>query len=246
MYSSTRGIVFRLTKYSDTSLIIRIFTEEFGLRSYLVKGARGPKSRMKSSLFQPLTLLDLVVTNNDKGELHHIREARVSYQYHSIPENIFKSSVLLFLNELLYKSIREESANDELFGFIYENLVGLDQVEKNLSHFHLLFAVNLTRYLGFFPQERYHGENSVFDLQEGCFTDNPPLFQNQVIRGPVCRYLSDLVTAGPQGLDSLSAGLIVRNELLDWLIAYYTLHLPISGEFRSHKVLHELFRDPQG
>ncbi len=84
MYHSTRGIVFRQTKYSDSSLVVRILTEETGLRSYIIKGARGPKAKIKSSLFQPLTLLDLVVSQKEKSELHHIREARVAYP---IPEH---------------------------------------------------------------------------------------------------------------------------------------------------------------
>jgi len=78
MYISTRGIVFWQTKYSDTSLVVRIMTEESGLGSYIIKGARGPKSKIRASLFQPLTILDLVVSNKEKSDLHHIREARVN------------------------------------------------------------------------------------------------------------------------------------------------------------------------
>lgn len=242
MYASTRGIVFRQTKYSDTSLIVRIFTEEFGLRSYIIKGSRGPKSRLKPGLFQPLSILDLVVTTSEKSELHHIREARVSMPYRSIPDDIYKSSVLLFINELLYKSVREEAANRELFEFICDGLMLLDKADNNLAHFHLLFGVHLTRHLGFFPQGSYQGEGCVFDLEEGCFTASPAMLHSQLIRGMACRYLANLVNAGMDGLESLNAGLAVRSEMLEWLVAYYCLHLPISGEFRTHKVLHELFR----
>lgn len=242
MYTSTRGIVFHQTRYSDTSLVVRIFTEELGLRSYLVKGARGPRSKMKPSLFQPLTLLELVVSDKEKGELHHIREARVAYPYRTIPGEIRKSSILLFLNELFYKSIREESANQEVFDFIFDALVRLDREEKNLAHFHLLCAVHLTRHLGFFPQQRYTGESTVFDLQEGMFVQVLPLFHSQYLRGPACRYLYELVITPMDKLEGLEGGTTLRNEVLDGLITYYSLHLPISGEFKSHRVLHELFR----
>ena len=242
MFTSTRGIVFRKTRYSETSLVVRIFTEQLGLRSYMVKGARGPKSKLKASLFQPLTLLELTVTDKEKGELHHIREARVAYHYKTIPGDLVKSSLLLFLDELLYKSIREESANEELFRFIFDKLLLLDRLESHLAHFHLLFTVQLTHFLGFFPQERYINESTVFDLQEGQFTSVLPLYQHNLVRGASCRYLSELVNTSFERLDVLKAPISVRNDVLESLLAYYMLHLPIPGEFRSHKVLHDLFR----
>ena len=242
MYSSTRGIVFHLTRYSDTSLVVKIFTELLGLRSYLVKGARRPNSKMKASLFQPLSLLELVVSDREKSELHHIREARIAYPFKSLTSDINKSSILLFLNELLYKSIREEAANKELFGFIFDNIVRLDQATQNVAHFHLLFAVQLSRYLGFFPRHRYTNEATVFDMEDGVFTDLLPVSHSQLLRGAVCKYFSDLANTPMDKFYELRAGKSIRNELLEKLITYYTIHLPISGEFKSHRVLHELFR----
>ena len=242
MYRSTRGIVFHQTRFSDTSLILRIFTEDLGLRSYIVKGALRPGSRMKASLFQPLTLLEMVVSDRDKGQLHHIREARIAFPFHNIANDIQKSSVLIFLNELLYKSIREESANRELFGFISENLKRLDQTEKNIAQFPLLFTVQLTRFLGFLPQERYLDASTVFDLQEGVFTNMLPLGHELLMRGPICKYFSQLVNMPMERWHELRAEASLRRELLEKLLLYYTIHLPIQGDFRSHKVLHELFR----
>ncbi len=208
----------------------------------MVKGARSARSKHKAGMFQPLTLLELTVTDKEKGELHHIREARVAHQYRSIPDDISKTSILLFLNELLYKSIREESANEELFGFIFEKLLLLDTLEKNVAHFHLLFAVHLTHFLGFFPQEAYQGESTVFDMQEGIFTSNFPLFREQLLKGPVCKYLFDLVSTPFEELETLKATSAVRNDMLEAIISYYGLHLPISGEFKAHRVLQGLFR----
>jgi len=242
MFHLTRGIVFRQTKYSDSSLVVRILTEETGLCSYIIKGARGPKAKIKASLFQPLSLLDLVASQKEKNDLHHIREARVSYPYQSIHLDIRKSSILLFLNELLYKSIREEAVNPELFQFIFDHLILLDQTEENPASFHLLFALHLSRYLGFFPQGRYLNENTVFDLVEGHFVQNEALPVENFITGQSCFWLSKLLGTSPEKFYTVTIPYAVRSELLEKILRYYHFHLPLTGEFKSHIVLHEVLQ----
>jgi DNA repair protein RecO (recombination protein O) len=239
MYHSTRGIVFRQTKYSDSSLVVRILTEEMGLRSYIIKGARGPKSKMKASLFQPLTLLELVTSQKDKTDLQHILEARIAYTYQTIHLDIRKSSILLFLNELLYKSIQEEAANPELFRYIFDHLVLLDQATENPANFHLVFAIHLTRHLGFFPHGRYLNENTVFNMLEGQFLQAEPLPAENFISGIYCAWLSRILETLPEKFYTLAVPALVRNELLEKILRYYNLHLPLSGEFKSHHVLHD-------
>jgi DNA repair protein RecO (recombination protein O) len=242
MYHSTRGIVFRQTKYSDSSLVVRILTEEMGLRSYIIKGARGPKSKMKTSLFQPLTMLELVVSQKEKTDLQHIREARVAYPYQSIHLDIRKSSILLFLNELLYKSIQEEAVNPELFRYIFDHLILLDQTTENPANFHLLFVIHLTRNLGFFPHGSYVNENTVFDLMEGQFLQADALPAENFITGSSCAWLSKLLATPPEQFYSVTIPSKVRAELLDKILRYYHLHLPLTGEFKSHIVLHEVLQ----
>ncbi len=247
MYSTTRGISFRQTRYSDTSLVVRIYTEQFGLRSYLVKGARNPKSKIKPALFQPLSLIELVVSNKEKSELHHIREARSAYQPTTIHSDIRKSSILLFLNELLYKSIQEETPNPELFRFIYDNIVLLDKIEENIQDFHFYFALRLTKYLGFYPQGQYNNEGSVFDLKEGSFSDTlrvSEIGQFDFITGPACFFFHSLLNISPINvkLPQLNIPAAIRSELLDYLIRYYSYHLPLARSFKSHIILHEVLQ----
>ena len=242
MYSSTRGIVFRQTRYSDTSLVVRILTEEFGLRSYLVKGARGPRSRMKASLFQPLTMLEMIVPERDRAELHHIREARVEHAYQNIHLDIQKSSVLLFLNELLYKAIREEATHRELFGYIHGQLLFLDSGEKVSGSYPLLFALRLSHYLGFFPQGDPAPAGTVFDLQEGRFTNSGQLFPEYLITGEACSYFARLLNLPAERHGDLYVPAAVRRVLMEKILQYYLLHLPISSEFKSHAVLHEVLK----
>jgi DNA repair protein RecO (recombination protein O) len=242
MFQTTRGIVFRQTKYSDSSLVVRILTEETGLGSFIIKGARGPKSKIKASLFQPLTLLDLEVNQKEKNELHHIREARVAYPFQAIPQDIRKSSILLFLNELLYKSIQEEAVNPGLFHYIFDHLVMLDQTTENPANFHLLFAIHLTRWLGFFPQGKYRNEQTVFDLSEGHFAQTDPLPANYFISGPLCSWFGKLIETPADQFYTLNIPSQIRSELLEKILSYYHLHLPLTGSFKSHIVLHEVLQ----
>ena len=242
MFHLTRGIVFRQTKYSDSSLVVRILTEEMGLRTYIIKGARGPKSKMKASLFQPLTLLELVVSQKEKTDLQHIREARVAYSYQSMHLDIRKSSILLFLNELLYKSIQEEAVNPELFHFIFDHLILLDQTLENPANFHLLFVIHLSRNLGFFPHGSYLNENTVFDLTEGQFLQAEALPAENFITGLNCAWFSKLLATSPEKFYSVALPSAVRAELLEKILRYYHLHLPLTGEFKSHIVLHDVLQ----
>ena len=242
MFISTRGIVFRQIKYSDTSLIVKIFTEEKGLGSYIIKGARGSKSRIKASLFQPLNLLELVVGHNDKSDLQYVKEARVAYAFREIPDDIRKSSILLFINELLYKTIQEEAANQEFFQFIYDEIVMLDQAKGSLANFPLAFTVNLTYYLGLFPQGEYHGEHTVFDLGEGHFLHADPLPAENFITGSACYWLNKLVSTPAGQFFTLQIPAASRLILLEKMLRYFHLHLPLTGEFKSHIVLHEVLQ----
>jgi DNA repair protein RecO (recombination protein O) len=242
MYHTTRGIVFRQTKYSDSSLVVRILTEEMGLRSYIVKGARGPKSKMKTSLFQPLTLLELVASQKEKADLQHIREVRVAYPYQTIHLDIRKSSIILFLNELLYKSIQEEAVNPELFHYIFDHLILLDQTTENPANFHLLFVIHLTKNLGFYPHGSYLNENTVFDLTEGQFLQAEALPADNFITGSNCAWFSKLLATSPDKFYSVAVPSPVRAELLEKILRYYHLHLPLTGEFKSHIVLHDVLQ----
>lgn len=242
MFKSTRAIVFHQIRYSDTSLVVKILTEEWGLGSYIIKGARTPKSKLKSGLFQPLTLLEMVADHKDKNDLNHIREARVAYPYQKIPVDIRKSSILLFLNELLYKSIQEEAINHEMFSFIYDHLILLDQTPENPANFHLFFAIHLTRFLGFFPQGDYQHEHTVFDMTEGHFSQSDPLPAEHFISGSNCYWFSKIISLQADQFYGLTIPAQVRSELVDKVIQYYHLHLPLTGSFKSHIILHEVLQ----
>ena len=196
MLIKTRGIVLQHFKYSETSLIVKIYTEELGLQSYMVKGSRSKKSTQKPAYFQPLSLVEMVVYYKENKQLQTIKEIKSAYSWHDIPFNAQKQTVLMFLDEILYKTLREESPNKKLFSFIYNSLHWFDLEKEYFINFHIFFLLQLSRFLGFYPKES-SGNNDYFDLREGCFITQPPAHPFY-IEGLVTKDLLFFLNQAPQ------------------------------------------------
>ena len=237
MLFKTRGIVFHHFDYSESSVIVKIYTEAFGLKSYLLKGVKRSKSKIKTGILQHLSIVDLVVYNNEKGGLQHIQEIKNNYKFSTIPFDIRKSSVMLFINEILYRSITEESQNKHLFEFIYGSVIRLDQETASISDFHIHFIIRLTGYLGFYPNNNYSETNNFFDLREGIFQ---PFFSDELncLSDEISNQLSVILT---KGFGEYTIPNKSRKELLNKIIEYYQYHISGMNEINSHKVLEEIF-----
>ncbi|MCX6234553.1 MAG: DNA repair protein RecO [Bacteroidetes bacterium] len=237
----TRGIVLHQIKYGETSLIVKIYTELFGLQTYLFKGVRGKSSKIKPNILQHGSLVDMVVYHKEKSSIQHVKEIKSALNYQSIPFDIRKSSISLFINELLYKTIYEEESNPALFNFIFETFRFLDVTDRPVANFHLFFAVQLTRYLGFFPQAQNKASENYFDLKEGHFSAYRPVHDN-IIPPQLSASFSHLMSAGYEEISCLRLTSEDRMILLDKIIEYYRLHILAFGEIRSHLVLREVLK----
>jgi DNA repair protein RecO (recombination protein O) len=242
MYHTTSGIFLKQIKYSDTSAVFRIYTELFGLQSYMVKGFHGKKSRLKPALFQPLSLLELVVSHRDKGSLESIREARPARIFRSLTSDMSKNAVILFLNELLYKSLQEEESNPTLFRFIFNSLEWLDDQPDMPPMFHLKFCIELSKHLGFYPEGSLSASKTAFDLAGGTFCPDPGMFATEFITGKTSLLFMDLLNIERNSLKELKVPAEIRRELLEKILLYYEFHIPSAKDFKSHKVLHEVLK----
>lgn len=238
MLHSTRGIVFHQVKYSETSIIAKIYTEQFGLKSYLFRGARKKKSNTQAALLQHLNLLELEVYQREKKEIQQVKEIKMAYPFKTIPYDIRKSSILIFLNEILYQVIREEEPNPDLFQFLYQAIQLLDNKEKNLASFHFIFLIQLTRFLGFFPRNNYSDTHHTFNLSEGEFS-SMSLPGNYFAPSPYGRLLSQIMELQPDASYSIPSP--VRNSLLEIILNYYKLHVPGMKDIKSLDVLKSIF-----
>jgi DNA repair protein RecO (recombination protein O) len=245
MLHKTRGIALHTVKFSETSIIAKIYTELFGLQSYLIRGIRKQHARIKPGLFQPLTILDLTVYYKETGSLQSLKEVHNLFPYQTLPFDIIKSSVALFINELIYKSIREEEPNQELFDFLFEACIELDSLKSNISLFPLLFTLKLTKFLGFMPRMDDDPGKVIFNMKDGIFQENLP-DHKYYIRPPLSILLKELIKSEISSSNESFIGehkpetLKLRNELLKQILIYYKLHLPGFTDIHSHQILHTI------
>lgn len=228
MLHKTKGIVIGYIPYRESSIIVKLYTENFGIQSYIENGVRSAKGKNKIALFQPMTLLDLVVYHNDKKDLHRISEIKCTSPLVSIPYDIKKSSVAIFLNEVLNKTLKEHIDNESMFFFLYQAILTLDAMEKGVDSFHLIFLAKYSIYLGFAPRD-----SAEIELQFKEFGIQIP------VEKETQKYLDLLFKF--DFIDDLRVNKAFRNHLLDVLLAFYRIHQEEFGELKSLQVLRALF-----
>ncbi|MGE5383800.1 MAG: DNA repair protein RecO [Omnitrophica WOR_2 bacterium] len=239
MLESTRGIVFHVTRYSESSGIIKIFTEESGLQTFIIKSLFSRSAKLKPALFGHLNILDLVIDNKPGRPLQYIRDASLNRAFHEITDSMPRSSILVFMNEVLYKAIREEEANFSLFQFIEYSLEALNDIQIPVQSFHLLFLIKLSEYLGFGPAGSLTSSGDHFDLLSGLPDANSPA-HDFVINGQSLDLLRSLSLIDYSDLGKIVAPRQLRLDLLDKLIDFYRIHLPEMSELKSVKIFHEI------
>ncbi|MEO5571052.1 MAG: DNA repair protein RecO [Bacteroidia bacterium] len=239
MLRKTRGIVLHVTHYAETSIVVKIYTEEFGLQSYLINGVRKQKSKFNNNLFQSLSLVELVAYHKAGTGLRRVSEISSRPQFGSIPYDVIKSSVAIFLNELIYRSIREEEKNQPLFDFLHNAIRILDLHTVDCSSFHLYFVIQFTRYLGFFPNGTYYEDESIFNLEEGNFQlvipAHPHFLNNQL-----SKHFYRLMHCSFENYHLAEINHTQKKELLTALVTYFELHHTHGSSLKSHHVLHEV------
>ncbi len=235
----TSGIVFRTTPYGNTSLVAKIYTQKFGLQSYLVNNVRSSRAKNKNNYFQPLSLINLVAYHKPTEGLKRISEISFSHPLEGIHQNMMKVTQALFITEVLYKSIKEEEANADLFDFIQTSVLLFDSEQENTTNFHLLFLIKLSAYLGFKPMGTFSNHHCYFNLSEGIFQSIMPLHQN-FITGSVAEIFSLLNITSYAELKNVTINKLLRNELMDALLLFYNLHLDGGINVQSHHILKEV------
>lgn len=234
MFVKTKAIVISAIRYQEKSLIVRCFTQDFGLKSYFVRSAfSSGKSASKSAYFQPLTLLEIEASHKNKGTLETFKEIRLARGFDTLVTDFGKTSIALFLSEMLHNSIREEEANPQLFTFLETAFEWLDHHEA-VANFHLVFLLQMTRYLGFYPQEK---PGSFFEMTEGVFVDFGGASCLSETESQLLRRLMPLKFADTQLVFSIGE----RQTLLKILVDYYALHLEGFKRPKSLEVLKEVF-----
>lgn len=239
MLHKTRGIVLKTINHRETSVICQIFTEKFGLQSYIINGVKKNKAKIHINILQPLHLLELVVYHKVNGDIQRVSEARQLPLFQSIPYDDKKRSLVIFLTEVLQKTLKQQSPDEPLFEYIYYAISWLDNVPEASANFHLYFLLRLSKFLGFYPTLPKESMNH-FDLKDGVFCNFPPHHQFFLNAAETQQWLS-LLTSSFQELHTLKISLQDRRALLNHILDYYALHVDNFGNIKSHYILEEVF-----
>ncbi|MCC8034780.1 MAG: DNA repair protein RecO [Rikenellaceae bacterium] len=235
-----RGIVLHTVKYGETSLILYTLTDTVGRQTYMVQGVRGGKSRGRGgALFQPMFVLDFVGLESPKMELHRIKEVRPAFPLTSIPFDIRKSTISLFMAEVLYRLIREAEPLSPVFDFARGSVEALDGMTDGVANFHIWFLARLSPYLGFHPGNEY-SPSAWFDIREGMYTPVEPGHGLSFDREKT-RLLSELLQADIHDLAGVKLSRGARSGFLEAMLSYFGYHLDTIHQIRSVQILKEVF-----
>jgi DNA repair protein RecO (recombination protein O) len=236
MQIKTQAIVLSAIKFQEKSLIVKCFTQSDGLKSYFIQSAfSSKKSNQKIAYFQPLTILEIEANHKNKGTLEHFKEVKLAYTYQNITTDIIKSSMVLFLSEVLHNSIFEEEKNENLFSFLETSLMWLD-THDSVSNFHLIFLLQLTKFLGFYPQMQ-ETDAEYFEMIDGVFS---PFQGTSCLNQHETQLLKKLLNLRFEDTQK-NFHKEERQLLLKLLIEYYSIHLQGFKKPNSLEVLKEIF-----
>jgi DNA repair protein RecO (recombination protein O) len=236
MQVKTKAIVLSALKFQEKSLIVKLFTLSDGLKSYFVRDAfSGRKGNHKIAYFQPLTLLEIVAVHKNKGTLENFKEIKISHPYATIASDISKSTMVMFLSEMLHHSIHEEEANPDFFSFLETAFLWLDTNDQ-IANFHLILLMEATKFLGFYPEDS-NPDYAFFEMREGVFVPFETVTCLNNSNSYLLKKLLELRFDSTQVLFNSKE----RQELLKIIIDYYALHLDGFRKPKSLEVLMEVF-----
>ena len=235
-----RGIVLHTLKYGDSSMVVYLLTDVGGRRSYMVQGVRSRSGRgSKLALFQPVFPVEFEGLESPRQEMHRFREVRAGFALQSLPFDVRKSTMALFMAEVLYRLIREVEANEPLFDFLCEAVLKLDAMREGIANYHLWFLVRLSAYLGFYPGNEYI-ENGCFDIRGGLFTPSMPA--HRIGMNEACaRLLGTLMECEADALAEIPLSRARRTEFMEAMLSFFGYHFDSIHSVRSISILREVF-----
>lgn len=205
----------------------------------MASGLSNKKSKLKSALFIPLSILDISTIHQPGKSIQRFKDVSIDHALNGISNNPAKNAIALFLTELLYKTLRRPEADEPVFDFIKQAIQLLDELEEGVANFHLLFMIKLTKYLGFGPNTQDDAA-IYFDLLNGVFQHSKPMHVHYMTMETTLSFTmllhSDFIK-----MDEIQLSRMKRNQLLEALIEYYRLHVPDFHGLKSTTILHELF-----
>lgn len=237
MYTKTEGIILQNIKYADKKHIVKAFTKDFGLITFMAIPGSSASSKIRKAAISPLSISEYSFSHRQNKEIQILNEASIKYVNNEISANMAKVSIALFVNEIMIKTIREHVPNEELYEYLKEFLIELNNATENFMNYHLKFLLELSRFLGFEPLNNFSDQEKYFDCREGKFSSvffGFPMGLNEEQSKLFSDFLKNYENNFPPTRKE-------RNELTDCLIAFYKMHVAGFSEVKTTEVLKELY-----
>lgn len=239
MLVRSQALVLHQIPYSDAFSVVHLYTREFGRQAYLLTRSR-KNSKLRQSLFQPLSLIEYEADHKGSRELQRLKEARSLFAFTGIPMDPVKNAIALFLSEVLYRALEERESNPALFDFLVQSVEILDLCREGAANFHLVFLIKLTRYLGFYPNLEDKAPGKYFDLQAGTFCSLQPSHRDW-LSPEDAQGFAVLLRINFENMPAFRYDRYQRQRILRQTLDYYRLHLSEFPRIKSLDVLQELF-----
>jgi DNA repair protein RecO (recombination protein O) len=239
MLHKTQGIVLSVTKYNDKFSIAQVFTSDFGRTAYLLPNSKSKKRKINQALFFPLSIIDMEVEHFPLRKIHRLKDVQRQFPLYSINMNVVKLSISFFLSEFLTRVLQETNENRVIFSFIRQSVVTLEEKEKGLANFHLVFMFHLAEFLGVTPNLDNYKKGSFFDLLNGCYSNSKPL-HNHYLGLQQSIYLDVFKRINYHNMHLYKLSQSDRNIIIKCMLDYYRMHIYDFPEIKSLEILREL------
>ncbi|ALJ05454.1 DNA repair protein RecO [Pseudalgibacter alginicilyticus] len=238
MLVNTHAIVLSKLKYGDNDVIVKCYTRQLGLVSFLLRSVlKSKKGHNKIAYFQLLSQLQIDIVFKNNRNLHTIKETKLHHSYASLHTHVFKSAIVMFLAEVLSNILQEEEQNETLYNYLETALIWLDS-QTEYANFHLLFLLKLTKYIGFYPEEE-NLDSNYFNLLDGIFEIKPT--NKYSISGENLNLLKQLLGTKFEALSTIKINGSQRQSFLNMILLYYELHLGFFKTPKSLQILNQVF-----
>lgn len=240
MYHKTQAIVLNTVDYNDKYMLTTVYTDMFGRVTYMVPKSRSKTAKVRKSLFSPLAILEMETEHQSSRDIQRIREAHTLHPLYSISGNMVKSSVALFLSEFLSRILRDTDEFPIIFRYLNDSIQILEESQRGLANYHIVFILKLSRFLGFYPNLDNYQESYYFDMLNGTFVDRQPLHRHYVNKTD-SKALAILARINYENMCFFQFSRQERINIINRMLEYYRIHLHDFQNLKSLDVLHELF-----
>jgi DNA repair protein RecO (recombination protein O) len=238
MYIKTKAIVLNCLKFKDADLIVKCYSEQKGSISFIVKGVlKSKKGKLRPAMFQMFNILNIEFFNRDKGQLEYFKDVRVEKHLNSINTDVYKSTMVMFLSEVLKSVIFEEEQNEGLYNFLENSIIHLENT-PDYANYHISFLIHLSSYLGFTPHLPTHPNEKYFNLYEGYFEDTETKYSLSLEKSEL---LQKFLNLSLEQSHTIKLKKEVRHQFLKLILVYYELHIETFKKPKSLEVIESIF-----